>query len=315
MTFHRRFSEKAETGTMDETEDSVKLDSLDDAGEEDMDYESEEETELEKQDDDCETEDEIVEDESESYDTDEEDVERECTQDGIHFQISDMKEDYQKIFDRNGRNGLGEKKLQSLMEMYEKDTPGEFGTSIQELERTWSEEELQDIYDNDPGYIDELVYKDYPKKFEEETEDESKENFQDIGDKRGVLEEDGSYMETGFHDDLVDWDEAAVEGTEMEKLLPEGNFLVRYGSEKGRFLTEPGTEFKNLHLNVSEDKLEKNQYEVLKPLPTTESIIRKQRFDEPAGDENNVKEAKQFYMEKAVEDLVKEGFLRKCEKE
>lgn len=171
----------------------------------------------------------------------------------------------------------------------------EFPEESDEVERDYSSEELQDIWANDPGYVNERAMK----------------RLDDPSMK------DSDYLKTGRHaDGLLNYGKDAVENTETDILLSEGKVLERWGAESGTYLTKPGTDFKDLHLNVSEDKLERNSYEVVKPFWVTESRIAAQPFDEEnEGKDKDKEPAVQYHARICVEDLVELGFLKKKEEE
>ena len=163
-----------------------------------------------------------------------------------------------------------------------------------DVERSYSMEELQDIWNNDPGYVNERAMK----------------RLDDPSMK------DSGYLKTGLHSQgLLNYGKDAVDDTEKDTLLSEGKVLERWGSEGGSYLTEPGTDFKDLHLNVSEDKLERNSYEVVRPFWVTESRIADQPFDEKGDDDSdeNKEPAVQYHAHICVEDLIELGFLKKKE--
>ena len=84
----------------------------------------------------------------------------------------------------------------------------------------YQEEELQDIWENDPGYVNEKAYRnlDDPKV--------------------------SKYLETGIHSDgLMNYEMDAVENTEKEVLLSKGKIIERWGTEKGSYFTESGTDY------------------------------------------------------------------------
>lgn len=170
--------------------------------------------------------------------------------------------------------------------------PGET-EAAEDADRSYSAEELQDIWANDPGYVNERAMK----------------RLDDPSMK------DSDYLKTGRHaGGLLNYGKDAVENTETDTLLSEGKVLERWGSETGTYLTEPGTDFKDLHLNVSEDKLERQSYEVVKPFWVTESRIAAQPFDEEnEGKDKDKEPAVQYHARICVEDLVELGFLKKKE--
>lgn len=172
----------------------------------------------------------------------------------------------------------------------------ELPEETEDVERSYSAEELQDIWNNDPGYVSERAMK--------RLDDPSVKN--------------SDYLKTGLHSrGLLNYGKDAVEDTEQETLLSEGKVLERWGSEEGSYLTEPGTDFSDLHLIVSEDKRERQSYEVIKPFWVTESKIAAQPFDEEKEDkkEKDKEPAVQYHARICVEDLVELGFLKKKEVE
>ena len=168
----------------------------------------------------------------------------------------------------------------------------EFPEESDEVERDYSSEELQDIWDNDPGYVNERAMK--------KLDDPSM--------------KDSGYLKTGLHSRrLLNYGKDALDDTEQDTLISEGKLLERWGSEAGTYLTEPGTDFRDLHLDVTEDKLERNSYEVVKPFWVTESRIAPQPFDEKDDTEKKREPAVQYHARICVEDLIEMGFLKKKE--
>ena len=166
----------------------------------------------------------------------------------------------------------------------------------------YSEAEIHDIYENDRGYISEKAMKDLPSV-----------NVTEEGSKKVVVE-NGSYMEFGFQRGLDNWGPDAVEGSEIQVNLERGTLLDRHGNEKGSYMTDNGTEFKDLHMNVSEDKVDVHTYEVVKPFKTKASVIAEQDFDPYKKEEYN--KAIQYRAVDnegnilSVKDLIEQGFIR-----
>ncbi len=162
-------------------------------------------------------------------------------------------------------------------------------------ESSLTEEELQEIYDQDPGYVNAKVL-DY------DNELEKKEN---------------TYSETGSHTGAVRWgDYAGKEGVEYITLRP-GTLLSRWGSEKGTFLSDTDVSYEQLELPVSSDKNEQNFYEVLKPFPVEISKIAVQPWNEADKTQKedtsqNTDAAMQYKAPISVEELVKNGYLKKA---
>ena len=152
----------------------------------------------------------------------------------------------------------------------------------------YQEEELQDIWENDPGYVNEKAYR-------------------NLDDPKA-----GKYLETGIHSDgLMNYEIDAVENTEKEVLLSKGKIIERWGTEKGSYFTESGTDYVELHLIVSKDKLEHHTYEVQQPFYVTESVIAAQPFDETEDQHAAV----QYKSKICVEDLIMLGFLKEEKKD
>ena len=155
-----------------------------------------------------------------------------------------------------------------------------------DVERTYSDEELKEIWDNDPGYVNERAMK--------SLDDSAVEG----------------YLKTGYHSEgLMNYGKDAVENTEKETLIPEGKILERWGSERGSYMTEPGTDFSKLHMIVSEDKLDKQSYVVLKPFWVTESKVASQPYDDSFKEEGE--NAVQYHAGICVEDLLELGYLKR----
>lgn len=197
-----------------------------------------------------------------------------------------------------------EKKMKAYLEELEKSTSINPENSIQSAEPEYTDEELQQIWENDPGYVNEKAIKSLPS-----------DNME--GPQSGVLEKDGKYMEMGFHNKSIEnYGKDAVEGTEEKNwVLQPGKIVERWGAEDGSYLTEPGTDFVDLHLNVSEGKLESRSYEVLKPLLVEKSEIAAQPFDEKKENGESGRAAIQYKSAIYVEDLVELGILRRIEPE
>ena len=178
--------------------------------------------------------------------------------------------------------------------------------TIQELDPTYSEEEIKELWDNDPGYVSEQVlYTNDGKSITGEMLDENgnlKEAFREYGE---------NYRQTGLH--KVSWMEGsgAVEGTENPVTLEVGTRLDRWnapGAPGGNYLAEADARFEDLQLPVSEDKREKISYVVEKPLDGVEGIIEKQPF----GGGADIQPTKQFITEN-TDELEKAGYLKRID--
>lgn len=218
-------------------------------------------------------------------------------------QLQDMRLD-ERLLDRLA-NKRAEKYYNAYIENLDRNTP-EVLSSLEtaslnpvERDKDYSEEELTDIWDHDPGYINVNAI----KKFEGET---------DTGQKRKDIRMDSLYIETGLHrGGYENWDDYFDYSAGVPELitLNAGSILERYGYEDGKFLTESGKDFSELHLNKTADKLEHHRYEVLQPFPVEQSYIGKQPFDEPVR-EDKEKKVIQYRSMICVEDLIELGFLK-----
>lgn len=227
--------------------------------------------------------------------------------DGIQYHVESFEKKYHDLFSRK-YDSLSEDQKKDVEDINEKradrntegyldmldENTADMPEEDQFSDMEYTDEELEDIWDNDPGYLNEKAMKDL--------------------DDPGV--QNSEYMKTGFHNrGLLNYEKDAVDNTEGNVELPVGKILERWGSEEGSYLTDPGTDFDSLHLNVSKDKLESNTYEVVKPFQVVESKIADQPFDEKKTDESNEKEERstQYKAGMCVEDLVELGFLKKVE--
>lgn len=117
-------------------------------------------------------------------------------------------------------------------------------------------------------------------------------NGEPVGDCPNVaesyyLKESEAYYETGLRD-TVDWKSFAVNSDESgfdkdypvttETLQP-GDVIVRYGSERGRYATLPGTDFSELSLPYDPNTIEYHEYRVVKPI-SCESGKAAKNFDQ-----------------------------------
>lgn len=236
-----------------------------------------------------------------------ENTETEYESDGMQYHVESFEKKFHDLFSRKydalsedqkkDVSGINEERADRNMKGY-LDMLDENTSDVQEddmsSEMEYSEEELEDIWENDPGYLNETAMKDL--------------------DDPGV--QNSEYMKTGFHNKgLLNYEKDSVDNTEKNVELPVGKILERWGSEEGSYLTDPEADYDSLHLNVSKDKLECNTYEVIKPFEVVESKIADQPFDEEKVDENSEKgeRATQYKAGMCVEDLVELGFLKKVE--
>ena len=170
----------------------------------------------------------------------------------------------------------------------------------------YSQEELEEIWENDPQYVNEKVYRPLPGTKPENIEMQ-KSNPED------VMDTDSLYMTDGLHGDhgkkgLINWKIDSVPGTEVEVEIPPGTLLKRYGLDGGHYLTDIETKFENL--NLPSDRFKANNYMVMKPLGAVKSTIADQPFTmrQPGSPK-----ASQYKTEMSVAELVEKGFLKKLQ--
>lgn len=151
----------------------------------------------------------------------------------------------------------------------------------------YTKEELEQIWDNDPGYI-----------------------------SKYAMKMNSYYVKTGYHRNTVNYTRADVPGTKITKVIAAGAILKRYGSEYGKFLTDMDTPFEKLQLLYSEDKYKGRltYYKVAQPFKVTESTIAQQftKGKEGKAVDGNSKQYKLKGFSN-VNDLVKKGYLIKLD--
>ena len=170
----------------------------------------------------------------------------------------------------------------------------------------YSQEELEYIWENDPQYVNEKVYRPLPGTNPENIEIQSS-NSED------VMDTDSLYMTDGLHGDhnkkgLINWKIDSVPGTEVEVEIPPGTLLKRYGLDWGHYLTDIETKFENL--NLPSDRFKATNYIVMKPLGAVKSTIADQPFSMRQPDSPK---ASQYKTEMSVAELIAKGFLKKLD--
>mgnify|MGYP004698855709 CR=1 FL=1 len=176
------------------------------------------------------------------------------------------------------------------------------GKTVETNIMEYTDEEIRDIAENDRGYINERAMKTLPAFELNNSTDAS------------VAATNGTYLEFGFQRGLDNWKPDKVPGTEKIIEIEKGKVFDRYGNENGSYMTDAGTEFKDLHMIVSEDKLEAHTYEVVKSFKANSSIIASQDFDDYKPEDYN--EARQYIAldEKGksltIKDLLEQGYIR-----
>ena len=176
------------------------------------------------------------------------------------------------------------------------------GKTVETNIMEYTDEEIRDIAENDRGYINERAMKTLPAFELNNSTDAS------------VVATNGTYLEFGFQRGLDNWKPDKVPGTEKIIEIEKGKVFDRYGNENGSYMTDAGTEFKDLHMIVSDDKLEAHTYEVVKSFKANSSIIASQDFDDYKPEDYN--EARQYIAldEKGksltIKDLLEQGYIR-----
>lgn len=167
----------------------------------------------------------------------------------------------------------------------------------------YTKEELEEIWENDPQYVNEKVYRPLPGTSQENIEKQKR-------DPDEVLDKDSKYLAEGLHTDLINWKPDSVSGTEVDVTVAKGTLFKRYGSEGGYYFADIDTKFEAL--NLPSDRFKPSYYMVLKPLPAEKSDIADQPFtirqpDTPI--------ASQYKTEINVAQLVEKGYLKKLKEE
>ena len=151
-----------------------------------------------------------------------------------------------------------------------------------------SKEELQQLEENDPGYVNEKVL-----------------DYDNVLGKK-----ENTYKVTGLHNtESIYWgDYATKEGVEYIT-LDSGKVVSRWGEETGTFLSDVDVEYDSLELPIIKEKNTQRLYEVLKSFPVEVSKVAKQ----PWNKENGVEEMQSTIQYKTaipIQSLVKEGYLK-----
>lgn len=241
---------------------------------------------------------------------------KEFENDGIRYHTEDIEDRLRTSYPNLDASAV-KKYIDSYLEDLENNTDidniGKEYDYDKNEKQEYTQEELNEIWDNDPGYVNERVMKELPS-YDEETGELLSDKYKIISD---------IYLKEGLHVDVIDWGPESVPGTEKRVELEQGTVLVRWGNEAGHFATPEGTEYEDLQLPTSEDKREKNEYVVLKSFGGADSDIVKQseiatqNWNKQDGieQENENTEARpiQYKFSKSIEELLKEGYLAKLD--
>lgn len=163
-------------------------------------------------------------------------------------------------------------------------------TALREIEEKNWIQEVRQLDENDPGYVNGLVL-DY------DNEENNPKN---------------TYRETGKHTGAIRWGDYAVEGSETYITLRPGTRLVRWGDENGTFLAQPDTSYEKLELPVVQEKQSRNLYEVCKPFPAEKSLVEKQPWNK---EQSGGSPAIQYKVPVSIKQLVEKNYLRRVENE
>lgn len=231
---------------------------------------------------------------------DEVDETREIEEDDGEDQVEqrekeDIDDCFRKIFEEKyGWSHKDAEKIKKsyLDDLYE-DVPDEPRPLDTAQKREYSDAEIEQLANDDPGYKNEKAMKPLDE-----------------------IDSDGAYKELGFHIKTENFGEAEVEGSvETNYQLEPGHILQRMGSENGNYLSEPDVDFEDLQLPYTEERYEKHEYMVLKPLQVDRSLIASQPFDEPSEEQQRQSETEehgtvQYKTQKAIKDLIEQGYLK-----
>jgi|GEM_PF-5121031 len=225
-------------------------------------------------------------------------------------------EKYSNLFDETGEL---KKKFEEYSDLYKKtgihsvshDDAGE----ADQLDYEYSEEELQQLWDDDPGYVNDRVKYMYgfPKKHDDGSVSIDAEKYSNLFDKTGRLKKEFEeysdfYKKTGLHSASYADD---GEGHKKDKLQP-GTEIARWnvpGKPGGTYFAAPDARYVDLHLPDSEDKRVREEYIVLKELGVTKSKIGAQPYDE----NHEYRDVLQYKTKLSVEDLIEDGFIKRKE--
>ncbi len=180
-----------------------------------------------------------------------------------------------------------------LDDMYENvpDEPRPLNTA---QEREYSDAEIEQLANDDPGYKNEKAMKPLDE-----------------------INSGGAYKELGFHIKTENFKKAEVEGSvETNYQLEPGHILQRMGSESGNYLSEPDVDFEDLQLPYIEERYEKHEYVVLKSFQVDRSLIESQPFDERSREQQMQSKTEehgivQYKTQESIKELVEQGYLKK----
>lgn len=212
-----------------------------------------------------------------------------------------LRDTFRGLFSKEGDSITADKKYEEYLAFLEESTASKESDSIESDVDSLTDDEIKDIWDNDPGYISELAMRSLSSDVSEHQPEKQ------------AVESDGPYMTMGYHSDLVNYTDDAEGGIREKKRVTLGQILERYGSEDGSYLAEEGVLFEDLQLPVSEDKLEKHRYEVIQEFEAEKSLIASQPFDERDEQEKEKAHAVQYKTSISIGDLVELGFLKRLD--
>lgn len=156
-------------------------------------------------------------------------------------------------------------------------------------ELNFSKEELQQIEEDDPGYVNEKVL--------------------DYDNVSGS--ENNTYRETGLHTGAIRWGDYAIKESVEYITLETGKILSRWGNEEGTFMCDAETNYDALELPIVKEKNIQSFYEVLKPFPVEISKVAKQPWNQSGESEKASETSIQYRTPIPIRELLNEGYLKK----
>ena len=158
---------------------------------------------------------------------------------------------------------------------------------------TITEEELEQLLEQDAGYVNETVL-----------------DYENILNKK-----ENTYSKTGLHTNALRWGRYAKEGSIEYTILSAGQILSRWGDEKGTFMSDVNVEYEKLELPMVKEKSIQSFYEILKPIPVEVSKVAVQPWNKARNKEadtsENKKDVLQYKMPVSIDILIENGYLIK----
>lgn len=161
--------------------------------------------------------------------------------------------------------------------------------------KSYTKEELKQLYDDFAGYINNDV----------EYENDGK----DIDNIPQEKEYGNNYKQTGLHN--VSWSKDKVDNTDKKVVLPIGEKIIQYSHNgiSGKYFAPVGTSYNDLQLPDSKDKRTLTIYEVVGNFQVEVSKIAKQYFNKNSKSKFN--ETVQYKSDMTADKLIEMGILKK----